>query len=142
MPTFRIYKHPDGRLDAVKVGFSFPGVIFGGFWLLWHRIWLLGSVAVLVGLGMYFVFPSPRGYVMGIPYGHRFGFADVLNAAICVIVGIFGNEWRGSSLTERGFDNVSEELAKTADGAKAEYLRDPDKVAAFGVSQELKEPRF
>ena len=142
MSKFRIYKHPDGRLDAVKVGFSFPGVIFGALWLLWHRIWLLGSVTAVIGFGAYFVFPSPEGYIMGIPYGHRFGFADVLNLAIGVIVGIFGNEWRRNSLTERGFDNVSDKFAKTADGAKAEYLRDPGKVTAFGVAHELKEPHF
>jgi hypothetical protein len=142
MNKFKVYKHPDGRLAAVKVGFSFPGLIFGAFWLLWHRIWLLGGITAVIGLGLYFVFPSPEGYLMGIPYGHRLGIADLLNLVICVIVGLYGNEWRRNSLSERGFDNVSDERAKTADGAKAEYLRDPGNVASFDVSHERKEPYF
>jgi hypothetical protein len=48
---FIVYKHPDGRLSAVKEGFSIPGAIFGGFWLWWHKMWLLGSVALAIGIG-------------------------------------------------------------------------------------------
>jgi Protein of unknown function (DUF2628) len=142
MTKFIIYKHPDGRLSAVKEGFSIPGAIFGGFWLWWHKMWLLGSVALAIGIGLYFVFPSPEGYILGIPYGHRLGIADFLNVVICVIVGIFGNEWRRNSLIERGFDKVSSEMATTEDGAKAQYLRGSNQVAATGTLDERKEPYF
>ena len=141
MKKFQVYKHPDGRLLAVKEGFSFPGAIFGALWMLWHKMWVLGGVAVVVGIGLYFVFPSPEGYLLGIPYGHRFGTADVLNIGIGVIVGVFGNEWRRASLAERGFDNVSVEMAETADGATAAYLRDPGKPAGMSASDyDRKEP--
>ena len=110
--------------------------------MLWHKIWLLGSVAVLTGLGLYFIFPSPAGYIMGIPYGHSLGLADLLNLIIDVVVGIFGNEWRRNSLVERGFDNVSDEIAATADGATGEYLRNPDKIPFLDSPQKRSEPHF
>lgn len=123
MTSYAIYKHPDGRLEAIKDGFSFPGAIFGAVWLLWHKIWVLGSIGLIGGLALYGIFPSPEGYLMGMPYGHKFGLADALNLAGCILVGAFGNQWRESSLIERGFDNISVEHAESADGAKGAYLR-------------------
>jgi len=123
MKTFSIFEHPDHRLEAVKQGFSFPGLLAGGFWLLWHRMWGLGALATVVGLGVYLLSPSPEGYVYGIPYGHRFGLADIVNIGTCGVVGFWGNAWRASSLVDRGFENVATEQAATPDGAKAAYLR-------------------
>lgn len=122
MKKFLLLKHPDNRLEAVKQGFSFPGVLLGGGWLLWHKVWLAGVLTTVVGVGAYVIFPSPEGYILGIPYGHRFGFADIINIGIQLTVGILGNEWRVSSLRDRGFDEVGEALAATPDGAKADYL--------------------
>jgi hypothetical protein len=123
MKKFRVFMHPDSRLDAVKEGFSFPGAIFGSFWLLWHKMWVVGGIATAIGLATYFIFPSPAGYLYGIPYGHKFGFADITNIGIQCVVGFFGNEWRSTSLGQRGFDHVRTVMAATPDGAKAEYLR-------------------
>lgn len=139
MKTFTLYKHPDNRLEAVKQGFSFPGVFLGGGWLLWHKVWLAGVLTTAIGVGAYFLFPSPEGYLFGIPYGHRFGLADLLNIGIQIAVGIWGNEWRASSLRERGFDDVGTVVAETTDGAKAEYLRSlkdsPRKEPAFARTE-------
>ena len=123
MKTFSIFEHPDQRLIAVKRGLSIIGLFLGGFWLLWHRVWVLGALAVLLGLGVYLLFPNPEGYLYGVPYGHRFGFADISNVVICLAVGFLGNEWRTKSLRDRGFEHVSTETAKTPDGAIAAYIR-------------------
>lgn len=123
MKTFSIFEHPDHRLEAVKQGYSFPGLFGGGFWLLWHKMWLPGAVALVVGIAVYLLFPSPQGYVYGIPYGHRFGLADIMNIGICVGVGLWGNAWRAASLRDRGFEHVGTEQGATPDGAKAAYLR-------------------
>lgn len=123
MSRFHILSHPDGKLEAVKDGFSIAGLFFGGFWLLYHRIYALASVAMTVGLLLYAVFPSPEGYVFGVPYGHRFGLADVGNILICIVVGVLGNSWRLESLVRRGFDLVDTVEAQTADAARGCYLR-------------------
>jgi hypothetical protein len=125
MKNYQIFKHPDNRLVAVKEGFSFWGLFLGGFWLLRHQIWLIGCIAIIVGLGVYGIFPNPEGYILGIPYGHKFGLADILNIGTCAVVGFFGNEWRSKSLGQRGFDYIITVKAETPDGAKASYLRQP-----------------
>ena len=123
MKIFSIFEHPDKRLEAVKQGFSIYGLLGGGFWLLWHRIWLHGSLALVIGIGVYALFLNPEGYIYGIPYGHRFGIADVINIGICFAVGFLGNDWRSASLLDRGFENVGSEAARNLDGTKAAFLR-------------------
>ncbi len=123
MRTYRIYQHPDQRLVAIKEGFSFPGLIFGGFWLCWYKLWSYGAIVLIVGMLAYALFPSPEGYLWGIPYGHRFGLADLINLALIVGIGLKGNELRGSNLVDRGFDRVGRELANTPEGAIGAYLR-------------------
>lgn len=122
MKKYQVYKHPDNRLDAVKIGFSFPGAIFGFIWLLWHKMWVIGGLITVASFAVYAIFPSPEGYLLGIPYGHKFGIADILCIGIQLIVGSLGNEWRSTSLRERGFECVTTVKAATSDGAKAEYL--------------------
>ncbi|MDE2584149.1 MAG: DUF2628 domain-containing protein [Betaproteobacteria bacterium] len=141
MSKYRVYKHPDGRIEAVKDGFSITGTIFGGFWLLWHKMWLFGTIAIVIGFGVYAAFPSPEGYIFGVPYGHRFGLSDVLNFFGMLIIGLMGNGWRMDSLKGRGFDYVFDTQADNPDGAKAAYLRenrttDVQTVGLFGNRNE------
>ena len=140
MKQFQVFRHPDGRLDTVKQGFSIPGFLFSGCWLLWHKIWLIGGLITAVGFGVYLIFPSPEGYIYGIPYGHRFGLADIINIVFMCVVGIFGNEWRCSSLLDRGFENVSMVSAATPDGAKAQYLRSGTSKAGQQGDFDRREP--
>ncbi len=118
MKKFSIFEHPDRRLEALKQGFSIPGLLAGGLWLLRHGVWLFGTIATVAGLGVYALFPRPAGYLYEIPYGYRFGLADVLNLGICVFVGLLGNKWRVASLLERGFEQVWTEQAATVNCAK------------------------
>ena len=140
MKQFQVFRHPDGRLEAVKQGFSIPGFLFNGCWLLWHKIWLKGGLITAVGFGVYLIFPSPEGYIYGIPYGHRFGLADIINIVFMGVVGIFGNEWRCTALGDRGFENVSTVVAATPDGAKAQFLRNNTSTGGQQVGFERREP--
>jgi len=76
-----------------------------------------GGIAAFVSVIVYFILPSPAGY--------SFGFADLINIVIQVVIGVFGNELRSSSFRERGFDLVKIVKAATPDDAKARYLKDP-----------------
>jgi hypothetical protein len=123
MKQFQVFRHPDGRLDTVKQGFSIPGFLFSGCWLLWHKIWLIGGLITAVG-----------------PYGHRFGLADIVNIVFMGVVGIFGNEWRCSSLLDRGFEKITTVGAATPDGAKAQYLRNNTSTGQRPGDFERREP--
>ena len=71
----------------------------------------------------YALFPNPEGTLYGIPYGHCFGLADVVNIGMGIAVGLVGNEWRCASLVDCGFEKVGVENARTPDSTKAAYLR-------------------
>ncbi|HCA27962.1 MAG TPA: hypothetical protein DEP05_10075 [Betaproteobacteria bacterium] len=129
MPDFVVFKHPDDNLQVVKDGFSWVGLVFGQFWLLYHRIYLIGSILFIIGIVFYFLFPSPDGYILGIPYGHRFGVADILNIAIAIGIGVAGNFLRVDSLRKRGYVQVFDITAPTADAARARYLLSRDRDA-------------
>lgn len=122
MKKFRVFRHPDNRLVAVKDGFSLLGAFFSFFWLFWHKMWLHGCAALIVGILLYVIFPSPAGYFMGVAYGHNFGMADMLNLGIDLAIGVLGNEWRATSLGYRGFERVATVQASTGEGAIAKYL--------------------
>src|SRR5690606_10225711 len=50
MHTFHVYRHARLPERAVKVGYSWPCLIFGVFWLLFKRMWtvLLVTLAIMV----------------------------------------------------------------------------------------------
>lgn len=123
MKRFHVLRHPDGTLTAIKEGFSWPGFLLGGFWLLYHRVYVLGGGAVLGGIVLYGIFPSPEGYFLGVPYGHRFGIADAGNIIIQGLIGMLGNAWRLDSVIKRGFELIDSVEANTSDGARAVHLR-------------------
>lgn len=39
MKTFQVYKHPTLGAQAVKVGFCWPAIFFGLFWMMASRLW-------------------------------------------------------------------------------------------------------
>jgi hypothetical protein len=125
MTKYDIFQHPDGRIEAVKDGFSFPGCLLGGFWALYHKMWIAATISFVLGFGAYIVLPSPAFYFAGVPFGHRFGIADLINIGLMIAFGMMGNGWRYNNLVARGYEWRSDVEASTPDGAKASFLRNP-----------------
>jgi hypothetical protein len=44
MKKFNVYKHPDKGIEVVKVGFSWPTLFFGVFWMLFKRLWGISAI--------------------------------------------------------------------------------------------------
>ena len=53
MNIYNIFRHSSGRIEAVKVGWSWPAFGFTAFWAISKRMWMLG-LGVL--LGIYVIF--------------------------------------------------------------------------------------
>ena len=57
MRTYRIYSHPNRPVPmVVKVGFSWPAIIFGPLWFLFNKMWLTAAIVVgfVVGTRLFF----------------------------------------------------------------------------------------
>jgi hypothetical protein len=122
---FSIYRHPDCRVEAVKVGISVPGLFFGPAWLLWHRLWFLGLLTSVLSMACYILLSTPFALAFGIPYNplSLFGLADLTTLATTGTISYFGNKWRMKSLESKGFENMGNELASSPQDAKIAFLK-------------------
>ena len=104
MSTYTIYSA--GRIeDAVFVreGFSWGAFVFGFVWALWHRMWIvaaLGFAAVMLSSTLP---PRPEALV---------------NVAVALVFGVFGNEMRQWSLARRGLAAIGAIGAETRETAE------------------------
>ncbi len=95
MKQFDIYQHPDGRLEAVKQGWSWPAFLFGALWALYCRLW---KIAALTLVGVLVV--AMAGVL------EKSGLLDVMANIVCLglymAFGINGNHWKRRHLTSTG----------------------------------------
>ena len=110
MKTFKVFKHPHLGYQAVKVGFSWPGFLFSGIWLLIKKLWghsliVIPIIILLASLDMFFKNPGTSFMVL------------LLELGVYIFVGINGNEWYMANLKERGFEHIDTLQAETPDAA-------------------------
>lgn len=43
MKHYKIFEHPAGNIEAVKLGWSWPAFFFAGIWALFKKMWGLGG---------------------------------------------------------------------------------------------------
>lgn len=83
----------DGDAVLVKEGFSWPGLVFGIFWTLWHGMWI--ASAALFGIALV------AGLAIGVA-GFSDDVASLVQLLLHLAVGIFGNDMRRWSLRRTG----------------------------------------
>ncbi|KMQ76026.1 Protein of unknown function (DUF2628) [Marinobacter subterrani] len=120
--TFNVYQHADRSTKAVKVGFSWPCLFFGIFWLGAKRLWaLLGFLVSLTAIS-YLV----EGLVHdALPTFEAGVFSLLLNVAFMVGWVVFSNYANGlwaSSLDERGYELLATIEAAHPDAAISQAL--------------------
>ena len=86
------FKEPLPEIDEVKVNkeyvgeaftkitmapFSFVGLLFGGLYLIYRKVYILGFIALIFELGIFFSIPVPFSFVIFFVY--RLVFALVVN---------------------------------------------------------------
>jgi hypothetical protein len=92
-------KHPSGREVQVQTGFSWPAFLFGPFWAIAKRQWILaalmgvGFVAVNVVAGMAQQAQDIVGLLVSL----------VLMIAYMVACGLYGNRWVRLLLEREGY---------------------------------------
>ncbi|PFG52666.1 uncharacterized protein DUF2628 [Marinobacter sp. LV10R520-4] len=105
MSLYDIYSHPDGRVEAVKQGWSWPAVFLGGFWALSKRLWPPAGAAFLIAILGWFTAPFLAG--QGIAF-ETIELAHMVIAALMFrVFGAYGNRWYATKLQPEGFRRVS-----------------------------------
>jgi len=116
MKNFNIYENKDGEIKAIKQGWSWLAAIFGVFWALYNKMWLvigvtLGVIILVTVLEITLEFPEH------ISRGLTYWF----NIIVFVIFGIYGNKWKEKNLISRGYVYKDIVEAKTSNDALLKY---------------------
>jgi len=112
MKDYKIFRHPQSPVEAVKQGWSWPAFFFTGFWALFKKMWGLGlgSLAAIVILGL----------IIDAIVGK---FSTAFGTIVGCVFASYGNKWRENSLLSRGYDYVETVRASNPEGAIATYLK-------------------
>jgi len=119
MQRYRIFRHPAGGIEAVKQGWSWPGLFFTVLWAFAKRLWSLGGIA----LGLFFVLALVLESVLALEPDTLENISRVIGLAVSLLFGLRGNIWRENNLLNRGYAHVQTVSANNPESAIAQFLQ-------------------
>ncbi|MGH7155599.1 MAG: DUF2628 domain-containing protein [Acetobacteraceae bacterium] len=106
----------------IAEGFSWGALLFGGLWLLVHRAWIAGVLALAAGV---LIGVLTQGVARGL-----------LEFTLAVLLGLNGRDLLRWSLARRGYTLAQVVAAGNEDAALARFLTArPDLAATFMAAQ-------
>ena len=100
----------DGDVVMIVEGFSWPALIFGPFWALWHGMWRTAIVLLVIGAAI-------GG--LGAGAGFAVDLVSVFQILVQIGLGLWGNDIRRAALARRGY--VERAVVAGRDGEEAEH---------------------
>lgn len=102
MNSYQIFKHPSGKVEAVKQGWSWPAFFFNIIWAMFKKLWLVAVGATIASVGL-----VAASITLLNGYGSLGDMGVVLYYVspwiISIIFGVMGNSWRKSNLLSKGY---------------------------------------
>ena len=116
MKVFTVYKHESKFYEAVKVGFSWPAFIFGGWWMLVKGFIfvLIFYIAVYVLMAIYY-----NDLNMNAPYNANDFFVFVISLILWFYPGFYGNSWLNKKYKNKGYTELKAIPASSKEAAIA-----------------------
>jgi len=102
------------RLAFVKEGFAWPALIFGVFWLLYHRMWneLIAYIAVFGGLQWLLASYTPAE-----------NLTSLVMLGLTVLFALEANDLRGAALKRRGYRLTGVAIGPDRGSAELSFFR-------------------
>jgi len=100
----------DGDVVLIVEGFSWPALIFGPFWALWHGMWRTVIVLLVIAALI-----SGGGALAGLANE----LVSVLQIFVQIGLGLWGNDLRRAALARQGY--VERAVVAGRNGEEAEY---------------------
>ncbi len=115
MKTFSVQTLPwssasDGNVVLIVEGFSWPALIFGPFWALWHGMWRTVIVLLVIAALI-----SGGGALAGLAAE----LVSVLQILVQIGLGLWGNDLRRAALARQGY--VERAVVAGRNGEEAEH---------------------
>jgi hypothetical protein len=99
----------------VKDGFSVPGFVFTGFWLLAQRLWL-HAIAYFLLFGLVIV----AFWHFGLP---RIAFGGV-TALLALLIGLEGHEWQRRRYARKGWTHAGTVSGPSLEECERRFFKD------------------
>jgi hypothetical protein len=99
----------------VKEGFSIPGFVFTGFWLLLQKLWL-PAIAYFLLFGM----TIAAFQWLGLP---RIAFGGV-TALLALLIGLEGHEWIRARYARKGWTHAGTVSGPSLDECERRFFKD------------------
>lgn len=123
MNQYKIFKHPNNALEAIKQGWSWPAFCFGGCWAIAKKLWKV--LGMLIGASLLFVLLLS----LILPTLSHVQIALVIfSPFFAAAFGQKGNAWREQNVLSRGYEHVDTISASNPEGAAALYLKSSTSV--------------
>ena len=106
-------KDSPGDVVLVREGFSFWAFLFQMIWALYHRLWLVAGLFLLIGLGGEFLAQS-------LDLGP--GAQLVLSLSVALLIGVEANNLRRWTLARRGYKETDVVAGYDLDEAEGHYF--------------------
>jgi hypothetical protein len=112
---------PETDFRLVKEGFSWPAFFFSFLWALWSRLWLVaaGLLALEVTIGA----------VLSLLDGD-FWTQAALSLGVALLIGVFANDLKRSTLFRRGFLEAAVVTGNSIDDAERRFWDQRPQLAA------------
>lgn len=131
MKNYNIYKHSDGKIEAVKQGWSWPAFFFGGIWALIKQLWMVAGLifayAIISSIIIQSVTPSYDYYeYSGEDLSQAFLLQNIsllIQLGIAIFLGVKGNTLREANLIKRGYECIGNVNAVNPDSAISDALK-------------------
>lgn len=109
MRHYKVYRHPAGMWEAVKIGWSWPAFFFAIFWSLVKKLWVVSLVLLGIALLMGGSAIDPTASCLG-------------QLIIACVLGYNGNRWREDKLKSVGYEEMGTAFAENAPSAVAKQI--------------------
>ena len=138
MKVFTVYKHESKGYEAVKVGFSWPGLILNTYipwWMLWKGFLLLAIVFGAINFGFIFYFSEQGIGLNDLPVTPNGWFVLFIQFLINLIPGFYGNSWLHKKFTDKGYIEIKAVPASSKEAAIA-IAKNDEKESALDAALE------
>ncbi len=120
-----MYKHPIGKIVAVKNGWSWPAFFFSWIWAFTKKLYVVGILSIIL--------------ILVFPFSHP-TINVILSLLISITLGVIGNETVGGNLLKRGYAPCKSIDAETKEGAISLFLTTNETKAT--VNDEIPEDKL
>jgi len=119
MKKFKIFKNPQGVIEVVKVGWSWPAFFFTFIWAMIKKMYLVGIGGLILFGIVGEIFDTIIGKLLPNPTSQFRVFWEnaPVGTGIGVLFALYGNLWREKNLVSRGFEFVDIVHADNVEGA-------------------------